>query len=161
MTKLCILIVSILIISCVERTTESDRRDLPELNVSKQATLETRSREVDNYTDSCLFLTKFDQKGNDCLISLQTNDAITGEQVVDDVANFQLLEEGTSHQLTSNAVKADLGSRIEAGIYSVGDEYSLIKTDSNTKIVLTFKILEIDVNSFIRIEYQVKEYKIL
>lgn len=151
------ILTTVILYSCGQKDQNSqENRDLPELNVTKTATLQTRGDS--NYKEACLFLTSYDRNKNDPAILLQNNDDLSATQVTDDIGSFTALLSGSNHSIASSNKVTSLGDRIDATNYQVGDEYMLEKEDSGDKFVMTFKILEVNPGQNIKIEYQVKSY---
>lgn len=127
----------------------------PQLDERKDVTLIKRNS--DNYEATCLYLNESFKKLNTCAISLQSNLAINGAQVVGQNAEF--IKAQSPATLSSYTIEESdsVGERIDADQVQVGDVWYFKKSNEDYKYELVFEILSANQEE-ITVRYEVKSY---
>lgn len=138
-----------------------EKKDLPKIEIAESVRI--YSRENVDFNLASLYLTTYLSGKGLPAIQFYNNDEIVAEFAPADLAEFVLIPEMTTLDVTAEQVLAGNihGISITSDKIAVGQVWSLKKTSSIANYWIIFKITDYVPSKSLRIQYKVKEFKYL
>lgn len=138
-----------------------EKKDLPKIEIAE--TVRLISREAGDFNLASLYLTTYLSGKALPAIQFYNNDEIVAEFAPADDAEFVMIPEVTTLDVTDAQIEAGEahGISISSDKITVGQVWSLKKVSSLANYSIIFKIIDYIPGKSLRIQYKVKEFKYL